>query len=273
MSPWVIKNLYTRFGSRKWHHNLDEIFHHSLEAKHLILVWIMKVKGPKNQADFIEVIWHVSWENRPLRGSEHCYTWAVMVNLVICKTLEATLGSNLTPKPFSVSFFRGPITKVNNALFFSLAPRLHVVAIMAGVCGKHFFFKWHFLSRSAVFLLRVQIIMSCTECPFGIKGNWIKLLLVLYLTNNNPSSYSSWNYSTGLMGSSNKQNKKGSSFNLYQIYLMWLAPGIYKNPTKYHHLLLGPPPLLLFSRMNTSGHFLLCRVNMTWHSWYNWLTF
>ncbi len=25
----------------------------SLEAKHLILVWIMKVKGPKNQADFI----------------------------------------------------------------------------------------------------------------------------------------------------------------------------------------------------------------------------
>ena len=31
------------------------IFTHSLEAKHLILVWIMKVKGPKNQADFIEV--------------------------------------------------------------------------------------------------------------------------------------------------------------------------------------------------------------------------
>ncbi len=27
----------------------------SLEAKHLILVWIMKVKGPKNQANFIEV--------------------------------------------------------------------------------------------------------------------------------------------------------------------------------------------------------------------------
>ena len=27
-------------------------------------------------------------------------------NLVICKPLEATLGSNLTPKPFSVSFLR-----------------------------------------------------------------------------------------------------------------------------------------------------------------------
>ena len=31
----------------------------SLEAKHLILVWIMKVKGPKNQADFIEVLYVV----------------------------------------------------------------------------------------------------------------------------------------------------------------------------------------------------------------------
>ncbi len=28
----------------------------SLEAKHLIWVWIMKNKGPKNQADFIEVL-------------------------------------------------------------------------------------------------------------------------------------------------------------------------------------------------------------------------
>ena len=28
----------------------------SLEAKQLILVWIMKVNGPKNQADFIEVL-------------------------------------------------------------------------------------------------------------------------------------------------------------------------------------------------------------------------
>ncbi len=26
---------------------------YSLEANHLIWVWIMKVKGPKNQADFI----------------------------------------------------------------------------------------------------------------------------------------------------------------------------------------------------------------------------
>ena len=26
----------------------------SLEAKHQVLVWIMKVTGPKNQADFIE---------------------------------------------------------------------------------------------------------------------------------------------------------------------------------------------------------------------------
>ena len=31
----------------------------SLEAKHLIWVWIMKVKGPKNQADFIEVLYVV----------------------------------------------------------------------------------------------------------------------------------------------------------------------------------------------------------------------
>ncbi len=29
----------------------------SLEAKHLTLVWIMKVMGPKNQADFIEVLY------------------------------------------------------------------------------------------------------------------------------------------------------------------------------------------------------------------------
>ncbi len=32
---------------------------YNLEAKHLILVWIMKVKGPKNQADFIEVLYVV----------------------------------------------------------------------------------------------------------------------------------------------------------------------------------------------------------------------
>ncbi len=31
----------------------------SLEANHLILVWIMKVKTPKNQADFIEVLYVV----------------------------------------------------------------------------------------------------------------------------------------------------------------------------------------------------------------------
>ena len=28
----------------------------SLEANHLIWVWIVKVTGPKNQADFIEVL-------------------------------------------------------------------------------------------------------------------------------------------------------------------------------------------------------------------------
>ncbi len=32
----------------------------SLEAKHLIWVWIIKVKGPKNQADFIEVLYPLS---------------------------------------------------------------------------------------------------------------------------------------------------------------------------------------------------------------------
>ncbi len=31
----------------------------SLEANHLIWVWVMKVKGPKNQADFIEVLYVV----------------------------------------------------------------------------------------------------------------------------------------------------------------------------------------------------------------------
>ncbi len=31
----------------------------SLEAKHLIWVWIMKVKGPKNRVDFIEVLYVV----------------------------------------------------------------------------------------------------------------------------------------------------------------------------------------------------------------------
>ena len=34
---------------------------YSLEANHLIWVWIMKVKGPKNQADFIEVLYVVSF--------------------------------------------------------------------------------------------------------------------------------------------------------------------------------------------------------------------
>ena len=33
--------------------------HYSLEATHLIWVWITKVKGPKNQADFIEVLFVV----------------------------------------------------------------------------------------------------------------------------------------------------------------------------------------------------------------------
>ncbi len=32
---------------------------YSLEAKHLIWMWIIKVKGPKNQADFIEVLYVV----------------------------------------------------------------------------------------------------------------------------------------------------------------------------------------------------------------------
>ncbi len=33
----------------------------SLEANHLIWVWIMKVKRPKNQADFIEVLFGARW--------------------------------------------------------------------------------------------------------------------------------------------------------------------------------------------------------------------
>ena len=32
---------------------------YSLEANHLIWVWILKVKGPINQADFIEVLYVV----------------------------------------------------------------------------------------------------------------------------------------------------------------------------------------------------------------------
>ncbi len=38
---------------------LPGTFPMGLEAKHLVLVWIMKVKGPKNQADFIEVLYVV----------------------------------------------------------------------------------------------------------------------------------------------------------------------------------------------------------------------
>ncbi len=43
----------------------------SLEAKHLIWVWIMKVKWPKNQADFIEVLYVVvnAW------GASFWNTW------------------------------------------------------------------------------------------------------------------------------------------------------------------------------------------------------
>ena len=37
--------------------NQENAYSNSLEAKHLIWVWIMKVKGPKNQADFIEVLY------------------------------------------------------------------------------------------------------------------------------------------------------------------------------------------------------------------------
>ncbi len=39
--------------------NFGATWANSLEAKHLIWVWIMKVKGPKNQADFIEVLYVV----------------------------------------------------------------------------------------------------------------------------------------------------------------------------------------------------------------------
>ncbi len=35
------------------------LFTANLEAKHLIWVWIMRVKGPKNPADFIEVLYVV----------------------------------------------------------------------------------------------------------------------------------------------------------------------------------------------------------------------
>ena len=41
-----------------WQQNISAAVY-SLEAKHPILVWIMKVKGPKNQADFIEVLYVV----------------------------------------------------------------------------------------------------------------------------------------------------------------------------------------------------------------------
>ena len=43
-------------------HDFKIEMHHSvysLEATHLIWVWIMKVKGPKNQADFTEVLYVV----------------------------------------------------------------------------------------------------------------------------------------------------------------------------------------------------------------------
>ncbi len=40
-------------------HHLKPMVNSSLEANHLIWVWIMKVKRPKNQADFIEVQWNL----------------------------------------------------------------------------------------------------------------------------------------------------------------------------------------------------------------------
>ena len=41
------------------------------EAKHLIMMWVMKVKGPKNKADFIEVLYVVinAW------GTTFANTW------------------------------------------------------------------------------------------------------------------------------------------------------------------------------------------------------
>ncbi len=42
---------------------------------------------------------HVSPENRPLRGSEHCYTWAVMV-----KVLPSTSTSEFFPGYFDTKF-------------------------------------------------------------------------------------------------------------------------------------------------------------------------
>ena len=32
-----------------------------------------------NKPAFHNLSWHVSWKNRPLRGSKHCYTWPVVV--------------------------------------------------------------------------------------------------------------------------------------------------------------------------------------------------
>ena len=45
---------------------------YSLEAKQLIWVWIMKVKGPKNQADVIEVLYVVGVTGPP---KDENYTW------------------------------------------------------------------------------------------------------------------------------------------------------------------------------------------------------
>ncbi len=56
MSGWAESILLFRY---KPNNTVDLSMTYSLEAKHLIWVWIMKVKGPKNQVDFIEVLYVV----------------------------------------------------------------------------------------------------------------------------------------------------------------------------------------------------------------------
>ena len=42
----------------------------------------------------IYYMWHVSWENRPLRGWEHCYTWAVVVKMFLSTSTREVFFPN-----------------------------------------------------------------------------------------------------------------------------------------------------------------------------------
>ncbi len=49
----------------------------SLETKHLILVWIMTITGPENQADFIEVLY-----THPQKNGNMVREWSFIAQIL-----------------------------------------------------------------------------------------------------------------------------------------------------------------------------------------------